>query len=568
MVWPSLRSLSPGIYTITNLACYNRANLPNDDEKASVTCKIPRRTMDAEQWEIQPSESQNGGRYTIRNVKYNQYASFEMNPEVASPVFGSRGEGWWVVTEMDSNQYGEDTYSIVCYHHSGLSWTLPDEGDNTPIELHPFARDRRSLWKIAPYPPLPKRPFPFTDRSILSLRSVEQTADTQYLHVQFEWIALPPNTVLEFPEPLLIVFHSEVIAEVQVEGEFKTNGHILFGTLRADDTNAFASFASTVVRDDDVQVSLEIYKFKYYAEETPESSPDRQYTYRHAWKKNFTFKGLRSFRERVTLCDFRITGSADDDHGPYMKSRVTVNIVNASVFTTMATISVGVYIGQTKIGTGHAKNLQLLPDTNTMNVQWQYRPLSPANQEVQNLMDQYFTTSRDLPITLSIESMSANICGNLVNLPRFDVDTRISGIGMQFIHHVDIHISAVAALLQRRVSFSFDIENPLDATLEIRDIELDCFVKGAHIASVKHRFWSQNKKARNFIIPPKEKQTSPRVPHAWLVADFVKTIQLACGGEAFLDVKVKSATLRIDRFILQGLTYNLHDIEFKLHWFH
>ncbi|CCM06685.1 uncharacterized protein FIBRA_08972 [Fibroporia radiculosa] len=560
-------SLQAGIYTVTNVYSGNRASLPNDDDRVNVVCKIPftsSKVTDSEKWELTASSN---GRYTIQNVLYKYYLTTTIRPKASAPIFGTTSPDWWTITEIlpVNESFGQETYSILCKDHSNLGWALHDDDDETPIELQSFARDNRNLWKISPYPPVPRKEFPFTDRSILRLSSVEKTSEAECLGVQFEWKSLPPNFVLHFPEPLLIVHHSEVVAEVFVEDEFKTSSGILYATIRAKDTAAFTSFASSVLLDDDIQVSLQAHKFRYYPADPVDRPADWQYLYRLRWKKDMTFKGLHSFRERVILRDFRITASDCDSHGQFMRASVIANIMNASCFTSTATIAVGVYYGSSKVGTAEYKDLQLQPEKdNELFIDWKFRPLNPANSEVQNFMDQYFTTVQQLPVTLTLESISASICGHLFNLPHFDISTRIQGIGSKFIDRVDIYAGAWSSLIQRKVSFTFDIENPLDATLDICSIVVDVRIKGAHLASVKHTFGKQN--ANRFIIPPKEKAKSVSISDAWLVSGFIKSLQLAGDRNACLDITVKSATLRIDQFLLQGLTYNIENVPFKLHF--
>lgn len=93
------------------------------------------------------------------------------------------------------------------------------------------------------------------------------------------------------------------------------------------------------------------------------------------------------------------------------------------------------------------------PDVHEL--KWRFRPMNPANQEVQMLLEQHFTTKQQLPVVISVENISATICGRLFNLPRFKINSHIAGLGINLVKHVDVHIGAFGLLTQRKVSFEF-----------------------------------------------------------------------------------------------------------------
>lgn len=259
----------------------------------------------------------------------------------------------------------------------------------------------------------------------------------------------------------------------------------------------FTAFASSILCDDHIQVTLEAHKFRFYPRKSVERPADWHYVYEALLRKDLTFEGLHAFRENVALSDLKILSSGSDDKETYLESSVNVSIFNTSRFSCAADLAVGVYFGNTKIGHGQFKELHLRrqnPDVHEL--KWRFRPMNPANQEVQMLLEQHFTTKQQLPVVISVENISATICGRLFNLPRFKINSHIEGLGINLVKHVDVHIGAFGLLTQRKVSFEFTFSNPINAPLELCDIELDVIVKGIRIANVKHHFGENSKSFR------------------------------------------------------------------------
>ncbi|KAF9804393.1 hypothetical protein IEO21_09405 [Rhodonia placenta] len=366
---------------------------------------------------------------------------------------------------------------------------------------------------------------------------------------------LPGDHIIEFPDPLAVLYHGEVIADAEVD-EYKTSADTpLRMSLHARDTPAFTAFASSILCDDHIQVTLEAHKFRFYPRKSVERPADWHYVYEALLRKDLTFEaGLHAFRENVALSDLKILQSGSDDKETYLESSVNVSIFNTSRFSCAADLAVGVYFGNTKELRLRRQN----PDVHEL--KWRFRPMNPANQEVQMLLEQHFTTKQQLPVVISVENISATICGRLFNLPRFKINSHIEGLGINLVKHVDVHIGAFGLLTQRKVSFEFTFSNPINAPLELCDIELDVIVKGIRIANVKHHFGENSK---SFRIDKKGEAKSPKISNAYLVASYLKTVQLVTDSSACLDIEVKSAAIKIDHYDLQGLTFNMKNIPFK-----
>ncbi|KZT00972.1 uncharacterized protein LAESUDRAFT_708076 [Laetiporus sulphureus 93-53] len=566
-----------GIFTIMNASSPYYARIEEDSDGAGLTGALSERNriIDAAKWLLVPAEPGNTTdahqRYKIKNVAHSRYAVSDYTRSPGAPVFSSNRENfqWWIIKKEDPISCGEDVYSIVHNDHRDMSWRLPNDDNGAPIELHLPSKDRHSLWKITPYPPPPEsgaNRLPFEDKSILTLTSVEQKFDDEEdgLAVTLRWERLPPYC-LEFLEPLLVKHRNVVIAILQVQAPFRSSSQDLSAILRMRDNTAFDIFAATVLYNNAVEVTVEIGRFKLYPEDSPITAALPQYEYHYVWRKPLVFESLHSFREGITLRNLQITGSGRDTFGQFIRSSVIIDVTNVSCLNLRASMTIGIYVGNSKIGAAEVKDLKSAPGKKVEHkLQWKLRPFNPVNHDFRAVINQYITKETQVPILLKVENISTTICGHLINLPRFEINTYIQGIASKVIPHVDVYIHLVPVLLRRRVSFRFDIDNPLDTMLEICKIRLDVSVRGAHIANVSHDF---NENGQSFIIKARDKVRSPMVPHAWLDAGYLKALQLAVDRRACLDVKVKSAILRVDQFELSGLEFTFYELPFKIHWF-
>lgn len=129
----------------------------------------------------------------------------------------------------------------------------------------------------------------------------------------------------------------------------------------------FTAFASSILCDDHIQVTLEAHKFRFYPRKSVERPADWHYVYEALLRKDLTFEGrltasnrpalcasepragLHAFRENVALSDLKILSSGSDDKETYLESSVNVSIFNTSRFSCAADLAVGVYFGNTKV---------------------------------------------------------------------------------------------------------------------------------------------------------------------------------------------------------------------------
>ncbi|KZT71100.1 hypothetical protein DAEQUDRAFT_764041 [Daedalea quercina L-15889] len=510
-------SLPSGTYTITNVSFNNRVALTEGDDGEYVTCKLPGPVGTGEKWRL---TSYGGDRYTIENEDHKLHVVPQSNVTIGGSVCGVRVKTSvaWTIIELSCEEYGPDVYSIHADGPANIVWALDDGQPDTPISLRHLTKDRRNMWQICSYPPVARRFSPFetpgTDKSALELVSVDQTADPNYLAVRCDWKNLPAGRTLQFLEPLLLLYHSEVVAELMVsaDGTFVTDSERISMDLRPRDTPAFQTLAGAILSEGDVQVYLRIRKYKFYHSSLPEGDPEREYVYRHTWHKELIFKGIHSLRECVNLSNLRLLGSSYDEkdiNGPYIRATVDAQILSTCLLKCSANAVATVYYGTCKLGIANLKDF----------------PVEP-----------HFMTEMQLPIRLVVEAISMTVCTQLVNLPSFTIDTCIQGHGLNLITAVDVHVTPMI-FLKRELSFEFTMQNPLDTTLELRSMQLQ----------------GQGK--------------SPKTSDCWMTSGYFKTFQLACSEKTPLDVFVESADIVVDQYSLNGLTWNLRNVPFSLHLF-
>ncbi|TFY68402.1 hypothetical protein EVJ58_g1032 [Rhodofomes roseus] len=555
-------SLPSGTYTITNVSYRNRASLTSGDDQEFIHCKLPGAVGPKEQWSL---TSFPGDRFWIVNEDCKLHIATHPNAAIASPVFGTRVNTSmaWIIKEVPGDDYGPDVYSIHSEEMTTLAWTLNDGRDGTPISLQNFTKDRRNLWQISTYPPVQRKEFPFKDRSTMTLSSVEPTAEPDYLAVHCDWKGLPPGYSFEFPEPLLLLHHSEVVGEMMIpaDGKFTTDSGSIYMEFHPRDTPAFKTFAAAIMAESDVQVYLQIEKFRFY--HSGSSDADKSYVYRSKWSKELIFKGLHAFRECVSLRNLKIQGSSSDNLGPYIVATVEAGILNPCVLKCTSNIVISIHHGSCKLGSADLKDFTVTPQQNeSRQITWKFRPMSPANDELRSFLDKCFMTEQQLPIRLGVDAISTTICGRLFNLPRFDIETHIQAFAKKLITKVNVRISAIT-VFKRELTFDFEMQNPFSATLELQNIQLKVSIRGTHIATVKHTF----DPASHVALQADGQAKSPKISNCWLNASYLKAFQLAYSAKTPLDVEVTTADLSIDQYPLKGLSYNLYDIPFKLNLF-
>ncbi|KAI0916296.1 hypothetical protein AcW1_009888 [Taiwanofungus camphoratus] len=544
-------SLPSGTYTITNEFHRNRVRLPNDNDLQSVVCHIPSNSWassidDTEKWSL---EHCGEDRYTIENAAFKKrFIGTRHSSQATNQIFGTATPYWWKIIQRTA-----DAYIIYPPDNPSLSVSLQDGSNQTPIELLNAApADRFNLWKISPWPPVDEKEFPYVHDLSVSLDRAEANNDDGGFTAYTSWKGLQQNYILHFPEPILVCYRGHVVAEAHMPGPQMTTSSGLKSSaiLHIKDSTAFETFASSVLNDSEIQVVLKARKFKFFTEYA-ETGRDALYQ----MDKPVTLKGFRSFREQVLLRDLKIYGS--DRDGTYMIAAITANLMNESHIDNRVSLSVGVYVGSTRIGSAELNDLHLQPGSNNVQLEWKLKPRNPVNPDVQAFMNQQFTTNVAIPIALHVENIKTSICGRLFNLPSFNLTTEIQGGGSRLVRKVNAFLGA-RLLLGRKVSFVFEFANPLDAPLSIRSIELEALVRGVQIVVVKHIFRDP------FIIPKKETKQSPKISDAYLIRDYLKSLQLVATRSATLDVTVTSATISVDNFLMEGLRFDLKDIPFSL----
>jgi hypothetical protein len=77
------------------------------------------------------------------------------------------------------------------------------------------------------------------------------------------------------------------------------------------------------------------------------------------------------------------------------------------------------------------------------------------NQDVQNFINRFITTSEEIPISIRVEDICPNICGHDFVLPPLEIQSNVSGIGAGLVRHVSAYVGW-ATLIKKKLSFVFD----------------------------------------------------------------------------------------------------------------
>ncbi|PCH34698.1 hypothetical protein WOLCODRAFT_145455 [Wolfiporia cocos MD-104 SS10] len=366
-------SLRTGTYTITNVRFLNRLRLPNSDGEEPVVGKIPLGDdiPPEDQWQISRTPGDHTIRCSIRNVKFGNYLSTRPHTSEGEPIFGASREYCW---NLYADAIEDNIYRICTPPNSRdgstLSLALNDESDYTPIEE---------------FPRIARRPFPFQqDESSVSLRLLQQKPDQETMLVELEWTGLSSGYIIEFMDPISVIFHGEIVGDALVNNGFETSSEIVHASLRARDTNAFRDFAQSVLCAEQVQISFLIGGFRYYPADATRRPSDWEYIYRRSWKKDLSFRGLQSFRNKVSLKGILITGCKNDEAGrPYLLINITAGIQNNTNLSITADYSLDGYYGRHMIGTVKLSNFAVNSNSNNeKEVNGRFQPAIPIHNEV------------------------------------------------------------------------------------------------------------------------------------------------------------------------------------------
>ncbi|PCH37410.1 hypothetical protein WOLCODRAFT_84518 [Wolfiporia cocos MD-104 SS10] len=478
------RPFKSGHYTITNVAYANRIKLSNADDGEQAVGRIPfdeELINPLELWQISRSSEGSLDRCTIKNIHLNRFLSTKPTASHTDTVFGDAQEYCWILYADDSSV---DVYRICT--PSTLCLTLKDGCNDTPVS----------------------------------------SPDQDTMTVQLEWNDLPPRHVLRLFNPVSVIFHGEIIADAHVDEEFHTDTKILNAALHARDTNAFRKFIHSVLCVDEIQISFEARGFHYF-----HASQDRSeignYEYRIPWKKDLIFKGLQSFRDKVLLKRLTITASGPSEVEPYLDIELLTSLINNTNLTCIADYSVSLYYGASKARTISPKS------PNQQIVKGRFQPLTPPVDEIRRFLGAFLTSNRQQLVKLRVEGINITICGRLFNLPGFEINSYLQGLGAQIVHHVDVYLKLFPYFLQRRISFRFFLKNPIDTDVMLKGFSVDAYVKGVCMAHVKHVFQTP-------LLLTKEGVWSPKIGEAFLDAGYFRSWQLVFDHAAVLDLKIRS----------------------------
>jgi len=446
-------------------------------------------------------------------------------------------QSWWKIRIAADEQY------YICpLDDPNLCWNLREERDSTPVSLQRTSADPRCLWMISPHDPQNVSAREFLRTLKVRLNSAEPTNGRGDFPVRIDVERMPPSSIIRILDPVSVVFGGHVIAEVLVPNVITAHVAILSATFRLLDRTGFLAFATSVLQNKIIQVELKAGRLNLVS-----GIASEEQTAVYWMDKTLIFKGFNLFREQVKIRDVKITGSSGSE---YLNATAVATITNSSLIDITVSVTAAIYYRQIKIGVAVINTLHLQHGDNTQLVEWRLDP-PRADEDVRGFLNRYIITGEAIPISLRVEDICPIICNHPFNLPSFEVDSSIPGLKSRPVSRVDAYLGWVV-FWNRTIAFTFEFENPVDCELTIVSIELEAFVHGQRLVTVRHSFDS-------FIIPARGSKKSPRINDAHLLVGYLEAFQLVSEGTT-MDVEVISTSFRVGDVELHGLKFNLKDI--------
>jgi len=164
-----------------------------------------------------------------------------------------------------------------------------------------------------------------------------------------------------------------------------------------------------------------------------------------------------------------------------------------------------------------------------------------------------------IPILLYTEPIGVNICGHRYNLASLGMEAAILGIRARLIKSVTVYIGGL--ILQRKISFVVELENPTDCAITISDIDLEVnTLTGTNrICKVKETFPTASDHGA-FIVPARGVRRSPKFT-AELCLAYMAALKLL--GTPIIQAEIVSATVLLDKFKLPDLKFTLPRVRFR-----
>lgn len=262
-----------------------------------------------------------------------------------------------------------------------------------------------------------------------------------------------------------------------------------------------------------------------------------------------TIKGINSFGHAVSISDVSVAGSGGAGGNQWITIPLTTHLTNpANISLETRDIDLPVFYKDVFVGRAEIKDFDLQPGANSVPAEFHYMPEDKNDTVAQSFLTQYLQTDDDVPLSIKGDSASTPFASLGPAISGITLDGTVKGIQGMIIKHIEVLISLDEVLVTNEVTVNFDVENPFDAELRIKFLQVDSGVDGTTYAQFSQAFDS-------FVIPPHGTENSGNVPHVLLPLGAIATLGIIPLG--ILDVSLASTSvIGPDGYTIPWLQYH------------
>ncbi|TBU23049.1 hypothetical protein BD311DRAFT_704566 [Dichomitus squalens] len=310
-------------------------------------------------------------------------------------------------------------------------------------------------------------------------------------------------------------------------------------TMRALDDAAFSQFMATVTTTSNVDLQLkgstDVVARTAVGDVPISGIPIDVIT---------SIKGIDSFGHGTVLNNFSITGSGQDNTGPFIKAPLTTALSNPSNISLQTVgVELPVFYQDVMLGRAVIDSLNLQPGDNTVSAEFHYVPQDANDTTAQSFITSFLQTSNKLPLTIKGDASSSPFASLIPALEGVEITTDLKGLNFPpFVTTINAYISA-ATLFSNTVSIDFDIANPLDTEIQVSFAQADSGLDGVTYVHFEHAF-------DDFVIPPHATVNSGPINNVLLTQGALGSLKILNSGK--VDV-FTAATVSIGAYTIPWL---------------
>ncbi len=141
-----------------------------------------------------------------------------------------------------------------------------------------------------------------------------------------------------------------------------------------------------------------------------------------------SMKGLNAFDHGASLNNFAISGSGQDDNGPFIKASLTTELNNPSNIS-LQTVDVKFPVYYQGVMLGHAvlDPLNLQPGSNVVPTEFRYAPANANDTTAQSFITDFLQSNKELDLTIKGDTNSSPFASLVPALQGIEITTGLKG---------------------------------------------------------------------------------------------------------------------------------------------